>query len=233
MGLKPRFRKKQSTPGVVDLDKSRKPKINNVKKDDDTISTKSDSSDLVSPKGNGKVEVRSGEEHDDDVSNVSFFSTLCCHGGSLPGDEENDLQDKGDAPNNPQWQDDDGLLAKLTGSFLYMIGQAPPVTVVRCLGDRSVDQSELSLPQVLTDMAEEFDQSLEQDKVLKEFYETQDKSRRNKMMMKLGSKRSGQRSTSATVSSRASVFAKAKRSPSSRSFVHRNKSKDSKPMFEV
>ena len=231
MGLKPRFRKKQTTPAVVELDSSRKPKSSNGKKDDDTISTKSDSSDIVSPKRNAAVDVGTGEDNDD-VSNVSFFSTLCCHGGSLPGDEENDLQDKGDAPLNSQWEDD-GFLAKLTGSLLYLIGQAPPVQVVRCFGDRSVDQSELSIPQVLTDMAEEFDQSLEQDKVLKEFYETQDKPRRNKMIMKLGSKRSGQRSTSATISSKTSAFAKVKRSPSSRSFVHRNKRKDSKPMFEV
>lgn len=224
MGIKARFMHKPSVMSVdVHSIEDLEPSIEtNLRKpaDDDTASIGSCSSD-ASPIC---VDISKDKPEQElvEVTNTSFLSTLCCHGGSLPGDDDNDLKEKDYAPQQQaaNTEEDEGFVAKLTATFLYIIGQAPPVHFVKCLEDRSVDQSELSLPQVLTDMAEEYDQNqlkLQlQDSRLKEEYEKQQKSRRK---LKLPSMKgmSGHKSTSATISSNSSFFEKLKKKSSSRS----------------
>jgi hypothetical protein len=241
MGLKTRFMHKQTPAAMplmpVDIQSLEEfePAVETKlrKRDDDTASIGSCASDISpiprQPEGGNFIF----------DTNKTFLSTFCCHGGSLPGDDDaDDIQEKDDVPSQmKETEEDEGLFSKLTGTFLYIIGQAPPVQFVRCLEDRSVDQSEVSLPQVLTDMADEFDQTQrkleEQHTQLKEQYEIQQKApasvSRRKLLPKLslrGSKGSTQRSTGATVSSNSSFFEKMKKSSSS-------KQEALSPMYEV
>lgn len=241
MGFKARFLKQSTelqiaTHSIDGRGSAIETKLGNKRTltDDDTASTRSASSD-ISPIGIGITEEQPKEESTLlDSANNAFLSTLCCHGGSLQGDEDgNDLKESNDSPRKEvEFGEDEGFLSKLTGTLLYIIGQAPPVQLVKCLEDRSVDQSEVSLPQVLTDMAEEYDQTqlkikLE-DKTLKEQYEKQQQSSKRRMLPKLpkrGNKGSSRKSTSATISSNSSFFEKLKKSPS--------QVKQSSPMYEV
>jgi hypothetical protein len=235
MGIKARFmhRKSAAMPvevqSIEDFGPSIEAKLHK-RTDEDTASIASSNSD-ISPIA---IDIVKEEEAQGivDVSNSGFFSTLCCHGGSLPGDDDaDDLKEKEETPQeHVETGEDEGFFSKITGTFLYMLGQAPPVQIVKCLEDRSVDQSEVSLPQVLTDMAEEYDQTqlkLQiQDHMLKSEYEKQQKeSRRKKMKLPLIG--SSAKSTSATVSSNSSLFERLKKKKSSRS------KRDNSPLYEV
>lgn len=198
--------------------------------DEDTVSIGSWNSD-ISPIGIDIVKEEKDQEIVE-VSNNGFFSTLCCHGGSLPGDDDgNDLKEKEEThQKHVEIDEDEGLLSKVTGAFLYMIGQAPPVQFVKCLEDNSVDQSEVTLPQVLTDMAVEYDETqlkLQiQDHMLKSEYEKQQKeSRRKKLKLPLIG--SSAKSSCATVGSNSSLFERLKKKKSSRS------KNEPSPLYEV
>lgn len=231
MGIKARFMHKQTRAAQVDKQSTEKlePLTETVvhkRSDDDTASTKSCSSDI------SKVKEQPEQDQEPiEVTNAGFLSTLCCHGGSLPGDDDDDLKEIEDAPKQKAAgvEEGEGFFAKITGTFLYIIGQAPPVEFVKCLEDRSVDQSEVSLPQVLTDMAEEYDQTqlkLQiQDDQLKEQYEKQEKSRR-KLKLPSMKRNSGHSSTSATVCSNGSFFERLKKKSATRK-------KKLSPMYEI
>ena len=224
--------------------------------DNDTISTRSDTTDFsdVSPFDKQELPL----ERDEDITletatNNIFLSTLCCHSGSVPGEEEDarDIKGEEDAHRlRKETEDDDGFLAKLTGTFLYIIGQAPPVQFVRCMEDRSVDQSEVSLPQVLTDMAEEYEQSRRKleakDRKLKAEYERQQRermqqlpplheSRRKKnMLLSMRSVKgsASNKSSDATASSNSSLFDKLVKNGSKLS-RGRSKTDDSSGLYEI
>lgn len=242
MGFKARFLHKQPTELLIAAQSfdgcgpAIETKLDNklTLSDNDTVSLGSSTSD-ISPIGVDITQEQPNEENTIIASaNNVFLTTLCCHGGSLPGDEDgNDLKESGNAPKKViELEEDEGFFSKLTGALLYIIGQAPPVQLVKCLEDRSVDQSEVSLPQVLTDMAEEYDQTqlkikLE-DKTLKEQYDKQQQRSRRMMLPKLPKrckKGSSRKSTSATISSNSSIFERLKKKSS--------ESKQSSPMYEV
>lgn len=222
MQLKARFTRKSPAAKAVNIrsNEELEPVIEAKpsQTDNDTASTHSSVSD-ISPVGLNKV-----PEHPHvgntlaESANKTFFLSLCCHGGSLPGDEdEDDIKEKDDTPrDNKEIEQDETFFTKLTGTFLHSIGQAPPQTV-RCLEDRSVDGSELTIPQVLTDMAEEYDETRRQvekrDAILKNQYERQQISllEQKKFKLPLGSlmgKRASRRSTCATVFSNSITFEK-------------------------
>lgn len=224
--------------------------------DNDTISTRSDASDFsdVSPIDKREVPSQTDEDNTlESATNNIFLSTLCCHGGSVPGEEDDARDIKGEEDEHPlgkEAEDDEGFLAKLTGTFLYIIGQAPPVQIVRCMEDRSVDQSEVSLPQVLTDMAEEYEHSRRKveakDRQLKAEYERQQRermqqlpplheSRRKKNMllsMKSVKGSASNKSSDATASSNSSLFDKLIKNGSKLS-RGRSKTDDSSGLYEV
>ena len=178
--------------------------------DDDTVSTRSDTSEQseISP------------VDDDGVSLVSkasegFLSALCCHSGSVDYGENELHGIKKEKQARLEENDEEGLMSKVAVAFLYMIGQAPPVQFVKCFEDRSVDESEVSLPQVLTDMAEEFDDAQRRlearDRDLKQQYERQQQQKKKRSLLRpLRIAKSGatNRSSGATVSSSSSVFDK-------------------------
>lgn len=187
--------------------------------DDDTVSTRSDTSEQseISPVDVDKFK---NTDHDDGVSLVSeasegFLSALCCHSGSVDYGENELHGIKKEKQARLEENDEEGLMSKVAVAFLYMIGQAPPVQFVKCFEDRSVDESEVSLPQVLTDMAEEFDDAQRRlearDRDLKQQYERQQQQKKKRSLLRpLRIAKSGatNRSSGATVSSSSSVFDK-------------------------
>ncbi|KAL3791023.1 hypothetical protein HJC23_003012 [Cyclotella cryptica] len=224
--------------------------------DNDTLSTHSYTTDLsdISPMDNLELPFETDEENTlGSVANNVILSTLCCHGGSVPGEDQDAHDIKGEEDASPlgkEKEDDDGFISKLAGTFLYFIGQAPPVQIVRCMEERSVDQSEVSIPQVLTDMAEEYEHSRrkleEKDRYLKEVYQRQQRerlqqlpplhdSRRKKnilMSMKTVKGSASNKSSDATVSSNSSLFDKLKKSGSKLS-RSRSKNDDGSGLYEI
>lgn len=112
------------------------------------------------------------EETDESSVYDSILSTCCC-GGSFPG-QSNSLADKKNKKKNqlhqhphqqqPQEPEEDvdqspKFWDRLSDVALFLVGGAPPVKFVKCMECASADGSELTMPRVLTDLADEYDES--------------------------------------------------------------------------
>lgn len=103
------------------------------------------------------------ETEEDSVESVfdSILSTCCCYGDS---DGRNSLMDKDKNRKNKEKQqqqeaDDDSpkFWERLSEVALFLIGGAPPVKFVKCFECTSVDESEVTMPRALSELANEYD----------------------------------------------------------------------------
>mmetsp|Transcript_34856 Transcript_34856/g.75258 ORF Transcript_34856/g.75258 Transcript_34856/m.75258 type:complete len:276 (-) Transcript_34856:107-934(-) len=99
----------------------------------------------------------------------SIISTCCC-GGSSRGENsiikesENQPQQQGQQQKTQEREVNQGFTEtpsnvweRLSDVALYLVGATPPVKFVRCLECTSVDGSELTLPRVLSELADDYD----------------------------------------------------------------------------
>ena len=98
------------------------------------------------------------EETEESSVYDALLSTCCCAGSST---DPNSLKERR-KDNQPQHRQHDfdrppKLWERLSDVALLLVGGAPPVKFVKCFECNSVDGSELTVPRVLTDMAEEYD----------------------------------------------------------------------------
>jgi len=101
----------------------------------------------------------------------SFYSSVmstCCCVGSYSGDENSFTKNNANNTNTrrqqqPQHEFDDFEQPKfwdrLSDAARYLVGTAPPVKFVKCFECSSVDESEVTLPRVLSNMADEYDKN--------------------------------------------------------------------------
>ena len=103
------------------------------------------------------------ETEEDSVESVfdSILSTCCCYGDS---DGRNSLMDKDKNRKNKEKQqqqedDDDSpkFWERLSDVALFLIGGAQPVKFVKCFECTSVDESEVTMPRALSELANDYD----------------------------------------------------------------------------
>mmetsp|Transcript_16561 Transcript_16561/g.32964 ORF Transcript_16561/g.32964 Transcript_16561/m.32964 type:complete len:370 (+) Transcript_16561:91-1200(+) len=93
--------------------------------------------------------------------NENVMTSFCCPGLSHSRNN-NSLQDKSNLNKNndtdvnknqeENGEEDGGFAQKIEEAFMYLIGRAPPVRMIYCRDQNSVQNSEVSTPQVLKDM---------------------------------------------------------------------------------
>ena len=97
------------------------------------------------------------ETEADSIESVldSVLSTCCCYGDS---EGRNSLVDK-NREEQQQQEDDDSpkFLERISDVFLFLIGGAPPVKFVKCFECASVDESEVTMPRALSELANDYD----------------------------------------------------------------------------
>lgn len=95
----------------------------------------------------------------------SIISTCGCGGNSI--EETNSMREKGivetqDPPPKPQvvheFDETPKLWERLSDVAQFLIGGAPPVKFVRCFECSSVDESVITMPRALGDLANEYDE---------------------------------------------------------------------------
>jgi len=87
----------------------------------------------------------------------SILSTCCC---ASPGSGQNSILDKDENEQknkNDMGDEQPKLWERVSDMALFLIGAAPPVKFVKCLEDGSVDDSTLTNPRVLNELAHEYD----------------------------------------------------------------------------
>jgi len=86
----------------------------------------------------------------------SILSTCCC---ASPGSGQNSILDKdeNEQANKNVEDEQPKLWERVSDMALFLIGAAPPVKFVKCLEDGSVDDSTLTNPRVLNELAHEYD----------------------------------------------------------------------------
>lgn len=113
----------------------------------------------------------------EESSVYEYILSTCCGGNSSPGvksvakriastkhQQQEQPQPPPPPPQQEQEQDHDHFekpkfLDRLINVALYLIGGAPPVNFVKCFQCPSVDRSELTLPPVLSSLADEYDKN--------------------------------------------------------------------------
>mmetsp|Transcript_38613 Transcript_38613/g.92994 ORF Transcript_38613/g.92994 Transcript_38613/m.92994 type:complete len:255 (+) Transcript_38613:270-1034(+) len=117
---------------------------------------------MAKQRDEAKIRQRSNTVATEESSVFDAILSTCCCGDSSDLAEHSlkDKNDKSKAQPRPEDAGDDSprkLWERLSDVALFLVGSAPPVRFVRCFECSSVDGSELTIPRVLTDLANEHD----------------------------------------------------------------------------
>mmetsp|Transcript_3644 Transcript_3644/g.7048 ORF Transcript_3644/g.7048 Transcript_3644/m.7048 type:complete len:271 (-) Transcript_3644:140-952(-) len=118
----------------------------------------------------GKTRKDTSTEATDTASVYDSIISTCCCGGSSRG-ENSITKESENQPQQQKTQEKEvnqgfketpsNVWERLSDVALYLVGATPPVKFVRCLECASVDGSELTLPRVLSELADDYDRKNE------------------------------------------------------------------------
>lgn len=97
----------------------------------------------------------------DTEESSSYDSILptCCCGDSFVGRSSIEDNEEQQEERRNEFVEKSNLWERVTDIALALVGAAPPVKIIKCLDYSSDDESEVTLPRVLTDLAEEYDKN--------------------------------------------------------------------------